>query len=117
MRNPVVQWQIVAADADGVAQFYSRLFGWKVRTDNALGYRAIETGSDRGINGGIWPSPPGAPSTLQLFIEVSDVDASIERATSLGAIVIVPKSVLPDGDTIAILRDPAGLSFGLLKPR
>jgi hypothetical protein len=36
---------------------------------------------------------------------------------SLGATIIVPKSVLPDGDTVAILLDPAGLSFGVYRPR
>jgi len=31
--------------------------------------------------------------------------------------VIVPKSELPDGDALAIVLDPAGLSFGLYRPR
>ena len=117
MSNPVVQWQIVAQDPEAVAQFYGKLFGWKSRTDNALGYRMVESGGERGIDGGIWPSPPGAHTLLQLFVEVEDVDASIASATSLGATVIVPKSVLPDGDALAILRDPAGLTFGLTQKR
>jgi uncharacterized protein len=117
LKNQVVQWQIVAQDPDAVAQFYSKAFGWNMRADNALGYRVVESGGERGIDGGIWPAPPGAHTLLQLFIEVEDVDASIARATSLGATVIVPKSVLPDGDALAILRDPVGLTFGLMQPR
>ena len=116
MANPVMQWQIVAKDPDAVASFYTKLFGWKVQTSNALGYRQISTGSDRGIDGGVWPAPPGAPSLVQLYVEVENIDASIEKAVSLGAKVIVPRSVLPDGDAMAVVLDPAGLSFGLFTP-
>jgi predicted enzyme related to lactoylglutathione lyase len=48
---------------------------------------------------------------------VDDVDAFIAKATPLGATVIVPKTELPDGDALAIVLDPSGLSFGLYRPR
>jgi len=115
--NPVVQWQIVAKEPERVARFYASLFGWEVRIDNKLGYREVDTQSPRGINGGVWPAPPEGRDLVQLFIEVDDVDAYVTRATRLGAQVIVPKSELPDGDAIAIVLDPAGLSFGLYRRR
>lgn len=117
MGNPVVQWQIVAREPDKVASFYSKVFDWRVRTDNQLGYRTFESGNTRGIPGGVWPSPPDGHNLLQLFIEVDDIDAYVAKATSNGASVIIPKSQLPDGDAMAILLDPAGLSFGLYSPR
>ena len=117
MGNPVVQWQIVSKDPGGVARFYSALFGWTVQTDNALGYRVLDTGNPRGISGGVWPSPPEGHNLVQLFVEVDDIDAFIAKASALGASVIVPKSELPDGDALAIVLDPAGLSFGLYRPR
>jgi len=117
MANPVTRWQIVARDPEAVTAFYRKLFGWNVRTDNALGYRVLESGDDRGIDGGVWPSPPDGHNLVQLFVEVDDVDAAIAKATSLGATVIVPESELPDGDTMAIMLDPAGLSFGLVATR
>jgi uncharacterized protein len=117
MGNPVVQWQIVAKDPERVARFYSSLFGWAVRTDNKLGYREVDTQSAQGINGGVWPAPPDGRDLVQLFIEVDDVDAYVAKATRLGAQVVVPTSELPDGDAIAIVLDPAGLSFGLYRRR
>ena len=36
---------------------YAKLFDWEVKTNNALNYRMVDTGSG-GINGGIWPAPP-----------------------------------------------------------
>lgn len=114
--NPVVQWQIIARDPDAVTAFYSRVFGWRVHTQNSLGYRVVETGDDRGIDGGVWPSSPEGHNMVQLFIQVDDVDAMIAKSTAAGAQVIVPKQNLPDGAAMAILLDPAGLSFGIYTP-
>ena len=113
MSAAVVRWQIVTPHAESSANFYKKLFGWTVTQDNALGYRELKSGSDRGIDGGVWPAPPDAPSFVQLFVEVSDVDATIATAEKLGATVIVLKAVLPDGDVMAVLRDPTGITFGL----
>lgn len=116
MGSPVMQWQIVAKDPATVTRFYAALFGWQVRTDNALGYRMVDTASGRGINGGVWAAPPEGHNLVQLFVEVDDVDAYVTKATSLGASVIVPKTELPDGDALAIVLDPSGLSFGIYRP-
>lgn len=117
MPNPVVKWQIVAGDAAAVAAFYKKLFDWNVDTDNALGYRELRSGEARGIDGGVWPSPAPGHATVQLFVEVDDVAAHLERAVALGAKLLVPRTALPDGDVMALLVDPAGLSFGLVQRR
>ncbi len=107
MGQPVVQWQIVSPAPDAAAAFYTALFGWDVKPNNQLGYRMVDTGSDKGIPGGIWPAPPAAPTFVQLFIEVEDMAATVARTTELGGSVL-------DGDTMAILRDPQGLTFGVM---
>lgn len=117
MSNPVTQFQIIAKDPEKAAEFYQALFGWTVNADNAMGYRQIETGSDEGITGGIWPAPPEAPGVVQLFVTVDDVAASVDQATSLGGQVIVPTQTLPDGDTMAVIQDPQGITFGLVQRR
>jgi len=117
MADAVMKWQFLAKDPEAVSAFYSKLFGWKVNSDNAFGYRQIETGAKRGIDGGVWPSPPEGHSFIQLFIEVGDVAASVEKAVGLGAKVIVPPQKLPDGDEMAILLGPENVSFGLMKRR
>jgi uncharacterized protein len=114
MSAPVLQWQMVSSDPDRAAQFYRDFCGWTIDTRNALGYRSVDTG---GTPGGIWPAPPGASSLVQLFIGVPDVEAASRQATALGARVIVPPSPLPDGDVLAVLVDPCGVSFGLMQHR
>jgi predicted enzyme related to lactoylglutathione lyase len=116
MGQPVMQWQILARDPSKEADFYSRLFGWTVNTNNALNYRMVDTASERGIDGGIWPAPPDAHAGVTLYVEVDDVQAYVAKATGLGGNVIIPPQMLPDGDEMAVLLDPEGLALGIFKP-
>ena len=116
MGSPVTHWQILSTDPARSASFYSELFDWKVDDDNPLGYRQVDPQSERGIPGGIWPTPPEAPSLVQLFVEVDDVDAYLERAQALGASVAFPPQDLPQGERMAVLVDPDGLAFSVHQP-
>lgn len=117
MGCPVLQFQILSKEPEQTAKFYSDLFGWKVDANNPMGYRRIDTGSAQGIQGGIWPAPPQAPSFAQLFIGVKDVKEAVRRAENLGARVLIPPTVLPEGDEMAVLHDPQGLSFALMRQK
>jgi len=110
-----MQFQILSKDPERAASFYGRLFEWKVDANNALGYRQIKTGAGRGIEGGIWPSPPEGHAFVQLFVEVGDVGAHAARAAELGGRVVIPPQKLPDGDELAICADAEGIPFGLYR--
>ncbi|MFM8534190.1 MAG: VOC family protein [Acidimicrobiia bacterium] len=114
MSAPVVQWQMVATNADELVKFYGEMFGWTVSSKNVLGYRQVSTG-DGSIAGGMWPSPPDGNSFVQLFVGVPDVDKAAARAVELGGTIIVPPTTLPDGDTMAVLKDPCGITFGVMR--
>ena len=113
MGNPVVQFQIIAKDPAQAAAFYSGLFGWSIDANNRMGYRQISTGAEQGIQGGIWPSPPQAPNFVQLFMAVDDVQATVDKAESMGAKTLIPRTKLPEGDEMAVLHDPQGMSFAI----
>ncbi len=113
MGHPVTRFQIISKTPDETAAFYSKLFGWKISADNALGYREINTNSAEGIQGGIWPAPPQAPDFVQLFVSVDDVKAKAAEAQQSGAKVLIPPTALPDGDEMAVLQDPKGMSFAV----
>ena len=115
MADPVIQFQILSTVPDETAQFYSTLFGWSVNSDNPMGYREIRTGGKEGIEGGIWPAPPQATNFVQLFMAVDDVKKSVKRAEDLGAKLLIPPTNLPDGSEMAVMHDPQGMSFGLVK--
>ena len=113
MGQPVTAWQIVTRQPEKLQAFYAALFGWEINANNAMGYRTVDTGSERGIVGGIWPAPPEACDFVQLFIEVDDVSTTATRVVALGGMIILPPQKLPDGDEMAILHDPSGIPFGL----
>lgn len=108
-----MQFQILSKTPDETALFYSTLFGWKVDANNPMGYRRIDTGSPEGIQGGIWPAPPQATDFVQLFMAVEDVAAAVARAGALGARTIIPPTTLPEGDEMAVMLDPQGMSFAV----
>lgn len=115
MGNPVTQFQILSKTPDETATFYSKLFGWKIDANNAMGYRRISTGSNQGIQGGIWPAPPQAPDFVQLFVTVDDVQVAVDTALSLGATILIPRTTLPEGDQMAVLLGPGAMSFAVWK--
>ena len=82
-----------------------------------MGYRELRTGAKKAPRRLTWRlavASGTASGFVQLFIEVPDIDKSIAKATAvLGAKTLVPKSVLPDGDCMAILLDPTGISSNL----
>ena len=114
MGQPVMQWQILARDPDKLTAFYSALFGWRVNADNPMGYRMVDTGSGRGINGGVWPIGNEGHPLVQLFVEVSDVAATVAQVQQLGGQVLIPPQMLPGGDEMAVVLDTEGLSLGLM---
>ena len=116
MGNPVTRWQILTKNPERTAAFYGDLFGWTVNSDNPLGYRMVDTGSGRGIQGGIWPSPPEGHSFVQLFVEVEDVAAHLDKARACGAQIVIPLSKLPDGEEMAVILDPEGIPVALHRP-
>jgi len=115
MPNPVNHFQIMSKEPEVTAKFYSELFGWRVSDPLAMGYRNINTGTDEGIRGSIWPMPGGTPSFAQLFIAVDDVREAASKARKLGARLLIPAIKLPDGSEMSVLSDPQGMPFAIWK--
>lgn len=112
MNHPVIRWQVISPDPDASTKFFAQLFGWQTDRSNAMGYREVRAG-EGGIHGGVWPAPQGVKPFVQLFVQVGDVGACLEKAMSLGATVIVPKTVLPEGHEMAVLLDPQGMPIAI----
>ena len=58
--------------------------------------------------------PAEVPSYWQIYFDVDDVDAAFNRAIDLGATEMVAPQDMPGG-RFAIVTDPQGASFGLVK--
>jgi predicted enzyme related to lactoylglutathione lyase len=113
MGNPVVQFEIGAADDQALVRFYGELFGWDLRAV-ADGYTLVDTRGGGGINGGIGRSPTGEPWAT-FSVEVDDLEAFLDRAEALGGRTVWPVTELPGMATFAMFDDPDGLPVGLVR--
>lgn len=114
MGQPVVHFEVYGKDEKKLQEFYSKLFDWKVDANNPLNYGLVDTGGERGINGGIAKAQPGTPG-VTIYIEVDDLQAYLDRAVSMGSKVLVPVTEIPAVVTYALFSDPEGNAVGLVK--
>jgi uncharacterized protein len=112
MGNPVVRFEIGAADDQPLVTFYGELFGWDLQAV-AEGYTLVDTRGGRGINGGIGRSQTGE-AWATFYVEVDDLQACLDRADALGGGTVVPVAELP-GMSFAMFHDPDGLLVGLMR--
>ena len=105
---------------DKALPFYKAVFGWDARAipmgEGQPPYFEFRIGDER-IAGGMEMSPmvpAQVPSYWLVYFTVADVDASFKTALSAGAReMLAPQDFA--GGRFAILGDPQGASFGLLK--
>lgn len=108
--TPVDWFEILGADQDRSQRFYAEVFGWQVSHGDA-GYRMVDTGSNRGIRGGIGAGQDGTWATV--YANVPDVAAVLARAVELGGTREYGPLAVDDHMQTGALRDPAGNVFGV----
>ena len=114
MGNPVVHFEVGAADDDPLAAFYGALFGWKLQGFPGGGYTTIDTCGGQGINGGIGRSRTGEPWSA-FYVEADDLQAMLDKAATLGGTTVLPVTDFGGAVTIAMFSDPDGLLIGLVQ--
>jgi uncharacterized protein len=114
MANPVVHFEIGAADDRPLLAFYGELFGWGLRAVPGVNYTRVDTQGGGGINGGIGRSGTGE-AWATFYVEVDDPQAFLDRAEALGATTVLPATEIPGMATFAMFDDPDGLLVGLMQ--
>jgi predicted enzyme related to lactoylglutathione lyase len=114
MGNPFVHVELMANDVEKAKTFYGKLFEWQLE-DMPMptgAYTMIRVGN--GTGGGIMHNPiPNSPSAWMVYVEVSDLNASTEKAIALGAKVMKERTEIPGMGAFTIIGDPAGSMIGL----
>jgi predicted enzyme related to lactoylglutathione lyase len=116
MGAPVAWFEITSHNPPRLTAFYRELFGWTVDDSPGSEYSLVDTGAGTdAVNGGIGPvSGPTDPGGVSVYMRVDDLQASLDRAETLGGKAIVPPTDLPDGfGRFAIFADPDGNTIGL----
>ena len=112
--------ELNARGVDKALPFYQQVFGWTTR-QSEMGEGQppyTEFQLDGESIAGAWEMnpmvPAGVPSYWQIYFSVDDVDDAFRRALDAGATEMLAPQDFPGG-RFAIVSDPQGASFGLLK--
>jgi predicted enzyme related to lactoylglutathione lyase len=111
--------ELNAHNVEGALSFYQQVFGWTAKKsdmgEGAPPYTEFQLeGSSVAGAQELNPAQAQVPSHWLAYFTVDDVDASCQKAAGLGATVMVAPMDFPGG-RFAILGDPQGAMFGLLK--
>ena len=109
--------ELYTNDPRKAADFYSGLFGWtKDARHMDFGEYVIFKDGDAQI-GGMMQIPTGwaAPPHWHVYFAVDDCDRVVAKATGLGAKVMVPPTDIENVGRFAMLTDPEGSGFALIR--
>lgn len=129
MESNTLCWtELHTSDAAAAKAFYRSVFSWDYQ-DMSMGgddmvYTVVSSpgggkGEDSG-QGGVMELPKenrdaGTASEWHPYFGVTDCDATFASATGRGASVLMAPSSVPGVGRLAMLRDPAGAQFALIK--
>ncbi len=113
--------ELMTSDPKAAEQYYRDVVGWTAEPWSAAGNHDYTVWSANGVPiGGMMELTPdaaamGAPPSWTGYVEVDDADATVDRAKELGASVIVGPHTADQVGRFAILRDPQGAVFAIIK--
>ena len=113
--NPVVHFEIVGKDHEALQQYYRELFNWNITLASPEFPYGVVSAEEQGagIGGGVGSSMGGdAQSTF--YVEVDDIQASLDRAVEMGGEVAMPVTVIPGMVIFAHFKDIEGNLIGLV---
>ncbi len=117
MGRPVVHWELMSKDPAKVADFYAKIFDWKVEHRPEMNYRIVDTGGEGGINCGILkPEREGPwPGATLFYIAVDDLAAYRKKVVAAGGKICVEEQQVPGMGAFSLFTDPERRMMGLWK--
>jgi uncharacterized protein len=102
-----------------IAAFYSALLGWTTKSHpGAPGVYQIFSAGGRDWGGLLEMDAEWGdhPPFWSFYVWAPEIDANVEQAKELGSRIFVPPFDAPGVGRLAMLSDPTGARFSLLKP-
>lgn len=118
-----IWYELMTTDAEAAQAFYGKVIGWSFKKAEGgnpdLDYRGI-VADDGEHAGGILPltkamCDEGARPGWLGYIAVDDVDIAVASIAKAGGSVIIPASDIPGIGRFAMLTDPAGAVFYVMR--
>jgi predicted enzyme related to lactoylglutathione lyase len=117
-----IWYELITPDPVGAKDFYDAVVGWTIepQPSGEMDYRMIGR-SDGGMAGGVMRltdemKSHGARPIWLGYINVDDVDATVASIEQTGGKTLLPAFDIPDIGRIAMVTDPQGVPFYVMKP-
>ena len=111
--------ELATPDPERAAEFYGGLFGWTARSQDMGGgmiyISFLNGGEPAGGMYRITEQMAGMPPSWMVYFAVEDADAGAARARELGAHVHMEPTDIPGVGRFAMLGDPQGAVFSIIR--
>jgi predicted enzyme related to lactoylglutathione lyase len=116
-----IWYELITTDPDAAKRFYGDVVGWTFEDMPGDGFTYTVASADGNGVGGLMLIPPeakamGAQPNWAGYICVDDCDAAAEKIKGLGGSVIRPPADIPGIGRFAVVADPQGAVFEIMKP-
>ncbi|MBZ0264150.1 VOC family protein [bacterium] len=115
MGAPVVWFEILGKDSEGLRNFYSKILGWEFQTAPNMDYSMISAPEGENAIGGGVGSMPEVDKLVTIYAQVKSIDDTLAEVEKNGGRTIVPRTVIPEMVTFAQFMDPQGNIVGIIE--
>lgn len=117
----ITWFDLTVDDADTVRDFYADVVGWTPVGLDMGGYNDYvmsPPGSTDGAAGVCHArgANAGLPAQWMIYINVADLDQSMEKCTARGGEILTKVRTMPGYGRYCVIRDPAGAVASLFEP-
>lgn len=119
MANPVVHFEIISKDAQGLRSFYRDAFEWDIASPvpgSPVDYSLVAREPSGGIGGGIGQvCPEMGTGHITFYIGVPDVAEALQTVETHGGKKIMGPEQVPGGPVIGQFLDPQENVIGVVQ--
>lgn len=115
MKHPVVWFEVMGQNGEGLRTFYSRLFDWKIDASNPMKYGMVEAANGRGIPGGVGQLGDKPQPKVTFYVSTDSVDRSLAKVRELGGRILMGRTEVPGGPVLGMFADPEDNLIGLVE--
>ena len=115
MESLVTHFEIYGEEPGKLADFYRKVFGWRIEQMPGVNYWRIQSGSaeSKPLHGGLTYRAIPDLNGWMLFVNVTSLDETVALVQRLGGSIVRPKTAVPKTAWVTILADPARNIFGV----
>ena len=110
--------ELQTSDTTKALEFYTKLFGWTTKSGEMgpmVYHEVMNDGKPIGGMMAIAPEMGPVPPHWLGYIWVEDCDVTANKAKALGAELHVPPMDIPNVGRFAVIQDPQGATFAIIK--